>query len=76
MEQFFYNPKCEICGRFVKWSDHYSWTYYGGCTDLEPPYPTYACPSCYEAQTEHEKQSTVNVCWIKPSRTRYAEYLE
>lgn len=57
---------CDICGKFVSYVYYYSWTYFGGCLDTEPPDPNYAHVECWDAMGDREKQLTAHVSWVKP----------
>lgn len=58
--------KCDICGKFIGWKTHYTWTYYGNANDYEPPDPNHAHLDCYNKQTDNEKQLTYRSSWLKP----------
>jgi hypothetical protein len=57
---------CDLCGKFVSWSEHYTWTPYGGCQDLEPPDSQHAHVKCFDNLEEKTKQLLVTTSWRKP----------
>ena len=65
--------KCDICGKFMGYEAHYTWTYFGNCTMLEPPDPMEAHIECYEGMSDKDRALTESVSWIKPYITGYYE---
>jgi hypothetical protein len=63
------STQCDICGRFIaRFNNHYTWTYYGGTTDYEPPDSQHAHVKCFEK--EHDSKEKLdrmrNICWLGP----------
>ena len=51
MSEYFWIPRCAICGRFVSYDADYS-VPFGSSSDMEPPDPEYYCPRCIEREKD------------------------
>lgn len=63
--------QCEECGKFCQPYDH--GTYYGSCTDIEPPEPSYFCKKCVKRKLEHPETIISGCWWLKPDYVRIAK---
>ena len=59
-------PQCDECGKFMAWKNAYTFTPYGGPSDLEPPEEQIICPACLEANGGIDKMRKAN--WQGPWR--------